>query len=171
VALTEEGEVWTWGANDLWELGRDGPVEEPGKVSLPVPIVDFCCGYQHVLVLSKNGEVFAWGQNDDGKVGIGHFTDSQKPVKLNFNEKISKIITGAHHSVAITYDGALYTWGWNKQGAVGTVYEQNSETPEPEDPGDSKTGVLQKTEDLPKKWDPASVWNKLPEEEYRSLRD
>ena len=66
LALTEGGEVWTWG--EPWgdfslQLSR-----EPKRVEGASGIAAVACGAFHSMALTRGGEVLAWGTNDYGQV-------------------------------------------------------------------------------------------------------
>ena len=62
VAITEEGNVYSWGHNGYCELGRGATTQVlvPGLIAgslADVKIVEVACGKFHTLVLSDAGEV------------------------------------------------------------------------------------------------------------------
>ncbi len=85
VALTDKGNVYTWGLNNRGQLGlgydpsvRD-MVMSPERVSLTdsngkktvelTDIVKVSVGTYHTVALSRSGIVYAWGWNDYGQIG------------------------------------------------------------------------------------------------------
>jgi alpha-tubulin suppressor-like RCC1 family protein len=65
--LTETG-VWTFGSNDEFQLGRDGPNNTPALVVFPEEferskdtVVSVCCGAHHTLVSTEKGFIYSWG--------------------------------------------------------------------------------------------------------------
>ena len=71
VALTDNGEIFSWGNGELGQLGLGNTVkliEFPSVVkSLEKEIiVDVVCGESHVLCVSKNGTAYGWGQGIAG---------------------------------------------------------------------------------------------------------
>lgn len=72
IAITENGEIYSWGNGELGQLGQGNTIkllEFPSVVkSLEKEIiVDALCGESHVICISKNGNVYGWGQ---GLAGI-----------------------------------------------------------------------------------------------------
>lgn len=66
LALTRDGEIYTWGCNDEGALGRetsndDGAEFEPRKVDLPQKVLKISAGDSHSACLLNDGRVFAWG--------------------------------------------------------------------------------------------------------------
>lgn len=85
VLLTQDGKVYTYGANNNYQLGRTlQPGEDktsiPGEVTLPQPIqaVDAGFGF-HTLALGCNGQVWAWGLNTEGQLGNGINSETIAP--------------------------------------------------------------------------------------------
>lgn len=67
-AVTEEGQLYTWGCNDEAALGRTGDEFLPGVVGGALEgekIVDVTCGDSHTVVLTSKGQVFSWGSYRD----------------------------------------------------------------------------------------------------------
>jgi regulator of chromosome condensation len=98
LALTAEGDVYTWGANDFLQCGRAPriiplnrpmPAVEtlhrhrrkfltPEQVSLKrirrtAKIVNIGCGAKHSFVITDQGDTVAWGYDDYNQTGI-HWT-------------------------------------------------------------------------------------------------
>jgi len=74
VALTEAGEVMTWGANDVGQLG-DASAEDrriPQRVFQQNDCVGVAAGWHHTACWDcERGEVWVWGSNLFGQVGDG----------------------------------------------------------------------------------------------------
>uniref|UniRef100_A0A3Q0SU83 Uncharacterized protein n=1 Tax=Amphilophus citrinellus TaxID=61819 RepID=A0A3Q0SU83_AMPCI len=80
MALTETGEVFSWGDGDFGKLGHERLIGLPDAMlknkSCPqvVPsleglfIEDIAVGCEHVLALSSTGDVYAWGCNSEGQI-------------------------------------------------------------------------------------------------------
>jgi len=122
VALAEDGKVWTWGSNDLGQLGNGivGDAQLPVEVPSLSGVVDIAAGYFHTLALTGDGTVYAWGHNLNGQLGIGSNENQSTPVEVESlsDAEIVNIASGpaADVSLAITADGTLYEWGANLSG-------------------------------------------------------
>jgi len=88
-AVTEDGEIYIWGSNDVGQLGLGRMV--PGETvptlvtSESVRGVFFSkvfCGQNVSYALTKNGELYSWGSNDSGKLGHREQADVFKPRKV-----------------------------------------------------------------------------------------
>ncbi|XP_054004464.1 RCC1 and BTB domain-containing protein 1-like isoform X2 [Hylaeus anthracinus] len=127
LALTMDGQVYSWGYNDSSQLGCD----HTNQTSIPTVvqnnlskkfIVDIACGHSHCLALTDNGEVYAWGLNDHGQVGAGFISTQNVPTKVKSiltGKKIVCISCGDSSSIAVTDNGEVYSWGDNGVGQLG----------------------------------------------------
>ncbi len=132
LALSEEGQVYGWGANDDYQLGLgyyaysistptllDSPGVFGGK-----PVVAISAGRDHSMALTSDGRVFTWGSNFSGKTGVGETIGSLTlPAEIITSEDLAErplvaIEAGYGHSLAVAADGALFAWG--DADAIGT---------------------------------------------------
>ena len=143
VALDEEGKVYTWGNNEVGELG-DGTTEES---DVPIcisdkenelkgkKIISISAGGRYTVALDEEGKVYTWGYNYDGQLGDGTTTNSVLPICISDKEnelkgkKIVDVSAGYGHTVALDEEGKVYTWGNNEYGQLGYVTEDNSTEP------------------------------------------
>jgi alpha-tubulin suppressor-like RCC1 family protein len=68
--LAADGALWTWGANDVGQLG-DGKTTAtflPAKLTLG-DVRALAAGWDHIVVLKNDGSLFAWGLNCFGQLG------------------------------------------------------------------------------------------------------
>jgi alpha-tubulin suppressor-like RCC1 family protein len=130
VALTEEGEIYTWGQNIVGQLGRGGDPKKPGKVPIPKRIKKFAIG-EHVIAVTEEGGLFVWGHNNDGQLGLNNQEDKELPVELHIeDEEVVEVACGTRHTLALTRAGNLYSWGDNFRGqlALGDSRDRYSPT-------------------------------------------
>ncbi|XP_057786514.1 RCC1 domain-containing protein RUG3, mitochondrial isoform X2 [Salvia miltiorrhiza] len=117
MALTEGGQLWNWGANSNYELGRGDKIG--GWKPQPVPslkdvrLVQIASGGYHSLALTDKGEVLSWGHGGHGQLGHSslHSRKVPEPVEALANEKVTYIACGGSSSAAVTDKGRLYMWG------------------------------------------------------------
>eukprot|EP00945_MAST-04E_sp_MAST-4E-sp1_P007226 g7226.t1 len=148
MAVTTEGEVYTWGRGDeRLGLGETLDVFEPTLiVSLrqkQAAIVSVCAGEEHSLAIAQNGTVYSWGKGRYGKLGLAkgandadaddnynlpgdvlaNYGNLIQPLNLkrpdNESADIRNILTYSNHSVALAQDGTVYTWGNKGGGRLG----------------------------------------------------
>ncbi|OQR95960.1 regulator of chromosome condensation (RCC1) [Thraustotheca clavata] len=126
VALSVDGEVWTWGRGDNGRLGNGELISleypEPMEFFDKVNIIQVAAGRSFTLALREDGRVFGWGKNNHfqlGSEGGGMVVDMNTmesfPVEITgFNgERIVKIASGKEHGAAISESGRLFIWGSN----------------------------------------------------------
>ncbi|CAK9798779.1 RCC1 and BTB domain-containing protein 1 [Anthophora quadrimaculata] len=132
LALTEEGEVYSWGSNSCYQLGNanvnKGLVPSPVEFNLHDKVViQIACGYRHSLALTDDGKVYAWGDNNFGQIGSNIMTNQNAPLEVIFpsdEEKVTSISCGPYSSMAITEGGRVYGWGCHN-GLLKTEYKSN----------------------------------------------
>jgi alpha-tubulin suppressor-like RCC1 family protein len=145
VALSEKGEVYTWGYGGrkgflnlfFVESGALGHGDRnhtfiPKKIKYfsdnDIKINDIACGTRHCVALAENGDVYTWGRGEYGLLGNGSNSDKLIPMKNdlidmfiqeNPENKIVKIDCADEYTGALTKSGELYVWGKNNQGQLG----------------------------------------------------
>ncbi|KDD73507.1 hypothetical protein H632_c2107p0, partial [Helicosporidium sp. ATCC 50920] len=151
LALTQEGDVFSWGVNDEGALGRRtagelwekiaaktakdvaGDSYVPGKVAISSDsrIVQLSAGDSHSTALTAMGEVWAWGTFRDasGVYGFSPSTHIQASPTLvhlptRARDQVVCVASGADHVAALTRGGELLTWGTGQQGQLGRVGER-----------------------------------------------
>lgn len=133
LALTREGQVYSWGYNSFGEVGngREDNTLIPTLITLKFRIIDIACGSHHSLALTDTGKVYGWGHNDNGQVGhiLSGCTASIIDLPLTHNKVVS-ISCGHNHSMAITNYGEVYGWGDNGVGQLGRNSYSNYAAPE-----------------------------------------
>jgi alpha-tubulin suppressor-like RCC1 family protein len=123
--LTDDGRVWTWGANASGELGN-GQAPDPSPFPVEVlglpTIVGISTGQAQVLCVAADGNVWAWGLNSEGEVGIQptpSATDQLTPVQCKGVGRIAAVSAGYYHSLALGDDGTVWGWGSDTYGELG----------------------------------------------------
>nr|CAD7602464.1 unnamed protein product [Timema genevievae] len=83
LALTAEGEVYSWGEGDDGKLGHGSrsSCERPRLVEMlkGKEIVDIACGGAHSAAITAKREVYTWGKGRYGRLGHGDSEDQLKP--------------------------------------------------------------------------------------------
>ena len=136
--VTKKGTVQAFGAGNVGQIG-DGQftsVTSP-KVVGPLknrPIIQVCCGSQHVLSLSSGGLVWAWGSNEYGQLGIMASTKSNRELRPQIVASLrvarpSFLACGGQHSMAMTKSGSVFSWGKGINGQLGHNDENNISLP------------------------------------------
>ena len=124
VALSSDGNIYTWGDNTAGRLGRavtsDTPADKPGKADTPadVTFTSVSAGQGHTVAVDTQGDVYTWGDNTHGELGRSTTsTPADKPGKADTPAGVTfaQASAGNEQSVALGSDGSLYTWGDNSK--------------------------------------------------------
>ncbi|OAD53000.1 RCC1 and BTB domain-containing protein 1 [Eufriesea mexicana] len=119
VAVTDKGEVYSWGQNNVGQLGNGNTINGyvPSKVAglAGVEIEKVVCGCLHVLALSNKGVLYVWGENCFGQLGIGNNISICSPKKLIVKDWANVLDIAASHcshmSAAMVEGSEIYVWG------------------------------------------------------------
>jgi len=143
IVLTEDGSVYSWGANEEGQcgIGKKSNIVKPTKISFLLSgeerITHVEAGGYHSMAVTSSGAVYSWGDNEFGQCGFPlkkqHIL---KPTKienlescLDEDEKITKIVAGSEHSLAMTSKGSVLGWGKNKFNQTGVSGKATVESP------------------------------------------
>eukprot|EP01017_Pseudomicrothorax_dubius_P009399 TRINITY_DN13185_c0_g1_i1.p1 TRINITY_DN13185_c0_g1~~TRINITY_DN13185_c0_g1_i1.p1 ORF type:complete len:598 (+),score=138.05 TRINITY_DN13185_c0_g1_i1:64-1857(+) len=156
-ALTANGRVFAWGANEGGKLGLG---DERPVISAPTclesltgrEIDGLATGVDHSFAWSlRSGEVYAWGNGKHGKLGFGDEGARATPQLLGvFKEAITygfKVVgmaCGDQHSLALveTPDAKkLFVWGNGGHCQLGLDYTDDVPEPHQIDPDPWSTGL------------------------------
>ncbi|XP_024133922.1 E3 ubiquitin-protein ligase HERC2 isoform X2 [Oryzias melastigma] len=119
LAVTENGQVWSWGDGDYGKLGRGGSdgCKTPKLVEKlqDLDILKVCCGSQFSVALTKDGQVYTWGKGDNQRLGHGTDEHVRYPKLLDClqGKKVVDIAVGSTHCLALTDEGEVHSWGSN----------------------------------------------------------
>lgn len=124
-ALTDKGEIYTWGHGKIGALGH-GNLEDkviPTKVGGLSNIVKIQCGSEYTMALDGNGQLYVWGSNSYGQLGIpGRKTKINTPEKVFLSKANGKVVDfhcGEEHSALLDETGKVHTWGLGIDGQLG----------------------------------------------------
>jgi RHS repeat-associated protein len=73
LAVTTEGNVYSWGANDAGQLGEGTTTDRLTPVLVPslTKIESVAAGSFHSTAVGTDGAIYSWGDNDFGQLGGG----------------------------------------------------------------------------------------------------
>lgn len=57
-----------------------------------------------------------WGSNAKGQLGIGHYTNQHRPMRLENLPHIKELAVTGHQNLALSKDGDVYLWPSLKEG-------------------------------------------------------
>ncbi|KAM9567415.1 E3 ubiquitin-protein ligase HERC2 isoform 7-T8 [Guaruba guarouba] len=121
LAVTENGQVWSWGDGDYGKLGRGGSdgCKTPKLIEKlqDLDIVKVRCGSQFSIALTKDGQVYTWGKGDNQRLGHGTEEHVRYPKLLDGlkGKKVIDVAAGSTHCLALTDDSEVHSWGSNDQ--------------------------------------------------------
>ncbi|OQV22441.1 putative E3 ubiquitin-protein ligase HERC4 [Hypsibius exemplaris] len=126
LALSDSGQIFTWGRNSAGQCGRESDEE-----GLAVPklikqlaheiILQIVAGTDFCLALSDVGDVYSWGENSFGQLALGNVSRTTTPtlIKAFTGLPIKMIAAGGSHSVFLTKSGGVFSSGRNEFGQLG----------------------------------------------------
>jgi alpha-tubulin suppressor-like RCC1 family protein len=138
-AICTDGFLYTWGANNYGELGRNpnATTSSPQRVNHPVDSTitwrSVSAGLRFMVAVDEHGEMWSWGQNTYGKLGRGGNHDAPGRVVFpqgyapRFNEV--SISQGTQHVLALDTEHRLWAWGRNANGQIGNGSTGGTSTP------------------------------------------
>ncbi|CAB3370488.1 Hypothetical predicted protein [Cloeon dipterum] len=115
-AVTEDGELYTWGEGDYGRLGHGDSVGRnmPTLVRDIAGVGGVACGSAHTLAVSMDGKtVWSFGGGDNGKLGHGDTSQVYRPKVIEALQGlyIRKVAAGSTFSLALTSNGQVWVWG------------------------------------------------------------
>ena len=115
-AVTDGGELYTWGEGKFGRLGhfseRNGHVPQLVESLLGKKPRQVSCGGFHTAVVTEEGRLYTFGGGEHGQLGHNDRVNKLKPTLVQALEGIfvTQITCGWSHSVALTAKGRVYTW-------------------------------------------------------------
>lgn len=140
VALSEDSNVFSWGKNDVGQLGLGKQLPNQASPQLVkylkgVPLVQVSAGGSQSFALSMLGIVFGWGKNNAGQIGfqsdplkVGVF----KPYAVSSlrDKGVIYISCGDEHTAVLSKEGTVYTFGDGTQGQLGKCSVTHTSVPQ-----------------------------------------
>ena len=123
VALVDEdGAVWTWGRNDLYQLGykTTGAYSvNPRRVELPLPAVYVTSYNSQSFAILEDGSLWSWGNNGSGQLGQG-LSEGRALPGLAVEGDVVLVASGSLFAVCVLRDGTVLCAGANNHFELGT---------------------------------------------------
>ncbi|XP_024115134.1 probable E3 ubiquitin-protein ligase HERC3 [Oryzias melastigma] len=136
IALSRDGQLFTWGQNSSGQLGlgkgETGKLSpSPVKSLAGIPLAQITAGGDHCFAVSMSGAVFGWGKNKAGQLGLNDKQDRAVPCHIKFlrSQKVVYISCGDEHTAALTKNGGLFTFGDGSRGQLGHGSSNNELLP------------------------------------------
>lgn len=110
LALKNDGTVWSWGSNEVGQLGVGAGADAHSPVQTGLfGIVKVVAADRHALALRSDGTVWTWGADFGTHVPQRNWAISDA----------IDIATGNSHALVLTADGNVLAWGANHMGQLG----------------------------------------------------
>ncbi|XP_052829652.1 E3 ubiquitin-protein ligase HERC2 isoform X3 [Octopus bimaculoides] len=127
LALSAEGEVFTWGEGEDGKLGHGIkiPCDRPRMVEAlrGKEVIDIAAGGAHSACITASGELYTWGKGRYGRLGHGDSDDQTKPklVEVLKDYRVIDVACGSGdaQTLCITDDDSVWSWGDGDYGKLG----------------------------------------------------
>lgn len=151
-AISEKGEVYTWGLGSMGQLGHCS-LQSGDKELLPRRVVsldgifikEVACGGVHTCAVTVKGALYAWGGGQAGQLGVGPLNGFFS-CKLNESEMMLRnipalvvpdgvqlVACGHSHTLISAKDGRIHGWGYNCYGQAANEKSTYAWYPSPVD--------------------------------------
>ena len=129
-ALQSNGTLWTWGLNNVGQLGNSNTTSRssPVQVGTLSTWTQVASNLLNMAAIQSNGTLWAWGSNAFGQLGLGDITNRSSPVQVGTLSTWTQVSCG-YNTLAIQTPGTLWSWGNNSWGQLGTSNQTNYSSP------------------------------------------
>jgi alpha-tubulin suppressor-like RCC1 family protein len=130
-AIKTDGTLWSWGNNQVGQLGHNNrtqyssPVQIPGTTWTSISSGNYA-GSQSTFGVKSDGTAWAWGSTGYGGLGLNQGGATPGAVKYSSPVQLpgttwDKIVQSSGETLAIGHktDGTLWAWGTNGVGRMG----------------------------------------------------
>ncbi|KAK4294466.1 hypothetical protein Pmani_032901 [Petrolisthes manimaculis] len=127
LALTADGDVYSWGEGDDGKLGHGNksPYDRPRLIETlqGKGVTEIACGGAHSAAITSSGELYTWGKGRYGRLGHGDSEDQFCPklVEALVGYRVVDVACGSGdaQTLCITDDDNVWSWGDGDYGKLG----------------------------------------------------
>ncbi|XP_077870271.1 putative E3 ubiquitin-protein ligase HERC1 [Saccoglossus kowalevskii] len=125
LALTAEGQVFSWGDGDYGKLGHGNSSTQKYPKLIQGPLTGkivrcISAGYRHSACVTEDGELYTWGEGDYGRLGHGDSNSKSLPTLVKDISNVGQVSCGSSHTVAVSQDGrTVWSFGGGDNGKLG----------------------------------------------------
>ncbi|MCO5550641.1 hypothetical protein L7F22_004130 [Adiantum nelumboides] len=135
LAVTQDGEAFSWGYGANWCLGHHNVANEllPRLIKTfkddELFLISVSAGYEHSVALDSNGQVYTWGSGYCGALGHGHEAAAEIPQRVTTLSEVRavQVCTTKRRTFVLSDEGRLYGFGWMGFGSLGLSKTWSSE--------------------------------------------
>lgn len=127
LALSSEGEVYSWGEAEDGKLGHGNrsPCDRPRVIESlrGTEVVDVAAGGAHSACVTAAGDLYTWGKGRYGRLGHSDSEDQLKPklVEALQGHRVVDVACGSGdaQTLCLTDDDTVWSWGDGDYGKLG----------------------------------------------------
>uniref|UniRef100_A0A6Q2XRL6 HECT-type E3 ubiquitin transferase n=1 Tax=Esox lucius TaxID=8010 RepID=A0A6Q2XRL6_ESOLU len=125
LAVTGEGEVFSWGDGDYGKLGHGNSATQKYPKIIQGPllgkvVVCVSAGYRHSAAVTNDGELYTWGEGDFGRLGHSDSHSRNVPTLVKDISGVGQAACGSSHTIAVAQDGrVVWSFGGGDNGKLG----------------------------------------------------
>ncbi|XP_059169765.1 probable E3 ubiquitin-protein ligase HERC1 isoform X3 [Physella acuta] len=125
LALTTDGELFSWGDGDYGKLGLGGNHTQKSPKLIQGPLCQkvvkcMSAGYRHSAAVTVDGQLYTWGEGDYGRLGHGDKTSRNVPKQVKDIGPVGQVACGSSHTLAVSQDGkTVWSFGGGDNGKLG----------------------------------------------------
>ncbi|XP_040349847.1 E3 ubiquitin-protein ligase HERC2 [Herpailurus yagouaroundi] len=127
LALSSEGEVYSWGEAEDGKLGHGNrsPCDRPRVIESlrGIEVVDVAAGGAHSACVTAAGDLYTWGKGRYGRLGHSDSEDQLKPklVEALQGHHVVDVACGSGdaQTLCLTDDDTVWSWGDGDYGKLG----------------------------------------------------